>query len=230
MSQCLHPSLLPLNGFTQSLDEPKVEASLIPKFSGTTTALHADILTVSAKDWVEIVLDDPLWPQKTHKKVYWRGNATGLSEEHWVLTQRVRLVGKTMDRLDEVYILPATENRFQAVGEGDRTELSLLNEEWFDVRFTGCPGGGSACAALQKGTFPFVSAEPKEYELQWRYLIDVSASSPPSMQGGLMIHSDGWQRRVIEVQAHDDLKRDCPQSHDLPGMVRTSKFTPLGLF
>lgn len=224
---CINTVNIYLNGFLQSHSDPIPQPvdHIVPSFATCTTSLHGDILAVPTKDWAEDVLEDPAWERKPHSKIYWRGRSTGGwygNNNWWNLTQRVRFVKEMNVADEEVFVLPSTENKYEPVGPGDRTEQGLLNHEWVDIRFVDKPvqcdgGAGGACETLQQ-SFSFVPPEPSDYEKQWKFLADVSFSIA-RVGLALMLYSGRWKWLLVQIQATNDDARFGFESHHTPGMV-----------
>lgn len=67
---------------------------LFPMFTMTTTTMHSDLLVPPIDQYDHPLGIDPIWEEKIHEKLLWRGTTTGAdltNEHHRIWSQRVRL-------------------------------------------------------------------------------------------------------------------------------------------
>jgi len=232
MDPCQHPSLVYLNGLFQS--QSPIASSLSPSFSLCSTALHHDILSVPTDNWVDQAHSGPSWHQKKYKKLHWRGSNAALFYESsnpiWNLTQRVRFVEATNANTGDLHVLPSAEHRHSAVGHPEKTEKSLLNDDWMDVKFKGKPtqceeGIGGTCLELDR-SFEFMARwEDQDQEKQWKYMIDLDGNGCSSrfkkltMSKSLVfkptVHAEWYTDRIEPWLHYVPLKYDYTDLYDV---------------
>ena len=144
----------------------------------SSTQIHSDILVVAPEMWVESIDHDPVWDDKKHETLVWRGTTTGtrMEEEmpYWRLSQRLRVVEMTNQQTGTYDVLASTDYN-HPVGEPLSVEVAALNEKLMDVGFAGQPGQCSpgVCAVIARD-YKFREGQTWGEANDYKYILDVS--------------------------------------------------------
>ncbi|PVF92131.1 hypothetical protein CPB86DRAFT_718049 [Serendipita vermifera] len=142
MDPCVHYSHLKLNGqLLNFVGGPEIRQYYHPRFSMSTTRLHADILVPSPENWVGDIGNDPPWHEKPYDTLVWRGSTTGMrhvSATPWYLSQRLRMVELANNQIGKYSVLPL-RNANESVGAPIEVPADELNKRLMDIAFTGSP-------------------------------------------------------------------------------------------
>ncbi|GAA5864178.1 hypothetical protein JCM3774_001246 [Rhodotorula dairenensis] len=228
---CEHPAIRELHGFT-SWPGPRPHL-LYPLFSPMKTSVHADLLFPSiTSDYYAEVGRDPLWEQKKHNRVLWRGESTGAYHAKgtgWRQTQRARLVqlanedsGQTMFHLADPTVAP---DALRLVHAPSKDVLSY----YFDVAYSGapiqCSSKDTTCAQMQRD-YRFDSSLRPDQENQYKYVLDVDANYASGKFKRLMssrslvfkstIFREWWSRRIMPVRTYPPTGPLHPWYHYIP--------------
>jgi hypothetical protein len=128
--------------------------------------------------WTEDIGNDPVWEDKKHKTLLWRGTTTGtrMNEDmpYWRLSQRLRMVEMTNQQTGTYDVFMSTDYN-HPVGEPLTVEAAALNEELMDIGFSGQPAQCSpgACAIIAR-EYKFREAQSWEEANDYKYILDAS--------------------------------------------------------
>lgn len=179
MDPCLHPTHTHLMGqLTNYGKGPRPRQRLHPSFTMSSTHIHSDILVVAPEMWVESIDNDPVWEDKKHETLVWRGTTTGTRMEekmpYWRLSQRLRVVEMTNQQTGTYGVLRSTDYN-HPVGEPLSVEVAGLNEKLMDIGFSGQPGQCSpeVCAIIARD-YEFREHQNFEKASDYKYILDVS--------------------------------------------------------
>ncbi|GJN90525.1 hypothetical protein Rhopal_003536-T1 [Rhodotorula paludigena] len=231
MDLCEHPDLRPINGFT-AWTGPRPHL-LYPLFSFTKTSSHADLLMpYLTSDFYAEIGRDPLWEQKQHNMVLWRGDTTGAwhsKASGWRQTQRARLValanakaGSTSFHLADTSSSPPDALRLSSAPTAD------LTHHYFDMAYVGAPKQCSekdtTCKLLQHEMRFDRELLPDE-ENQYKYVVDVDANyasgkfkrvmSSRSLVFKSTIFTEWWTKRIMPWYHYIPLQSDYSDLVDL---------------
>jgi hypothetical protein len=183
MDPCLHPTHTHFVGQLTNHDKgPAPRQRLHPSFAMSSTRVHSDILTVAPEMWIAGLGDDPVWEDKKHDTLLWRGTTTGtrMAENmpYWRLSQRMRMVEMTNQQTGAYGVLMSTD-RNNPVGEPLTVEAIELNEDLMDIGFSGEPIQCSpkVCEIIAK-EYKFRDAQTFEEANNYKYLLDASTYPP----------------------------------------------------
>ncbi|EIN13340.1 hypothetical protein PUNSTDRAFT_58013 [Punctularia strigosozonata HHB-11173 SS5] len=170
MDPCTHPSLFTSHGqFLSHHAGPGLESPpLVPQFSYSTSAAHADLRPAGVGGWVEDVEGDLGWEEKERRdeeeagrggerragKLLWRGSNTGIwcgGDHRWWEAQRERLVMMAEEGEGVVSLMVANSSSSEGEGQGQgwrgegqgwhvvEVERRALRDALLDVHFAGGP-------------------------------------------------------------------------------------------
>lgn len=238
MDPCLHPSILYQNGgFKMLRNGPATFNKLIPQFSSSITHLHYDLLPIPPPGWAEDEVRGRVpWEEKTQNRLLWRGTNTGMwasNETGYRDSQRFRLVELANRKDGEATVLrsPKRGEENAKVGEGERWDRKVLEEETVDIVFAGDPiqCEEPSCTDM-KNEFRWAGRMDTNESNQYKYIIDVSLfiiililpmySLLPSWFSSLD-RAGRWERLVLTLSTSNrHLRRRHLQSLRLPRVVR----------
>ena len=146
MDPCQHPDLMPIHSAFAS--KSPVVGPLMPLFSLSKTALHADIMAVPTEQVQENAMYIP-WQHRHRDALLWRGSTTGPDHnEHvnWRSTQRTRLVklgdtGSPTSTSGDLKILASADDLGQSTIAENAVTISQEDAKvrYMDVAFAGSP-------------------------------------------------------------------------------------------
>jgi hypothetical protein len=179
MDPCVHYSHFQLNGqLLNFIGGPPIRELYHPRFSMTSTRLHADILVPAPENWMEDVGNDPQWHEKPYDTLMWRGSTTGMSHvsaTQWELSQRLRLVELTNNK-GGTYSVLRLRNASEPIGPPFGVSAHELNKRLMDIAFTGSAIQCEAdvCSEIEK-KYKFLK-EKLTWDAgnKWKYVLDVS--------------------------------------------------------
>ncbi|GAA5946845.1 hypothetical protein JCM3775_001730, partial [Rhodotorula graminis] len=229
MDLCEHPEVRDLNGFTAwSGPRPYL---LYPLFSSTKTSVHADLLLpLAAPDFYDEVGRDPVWEQKKHNKVLWRGETTGAYHSKgsgWRQSQRARLVAlANADAGDAtLHLADSTSDALRLVTAPARD----VSHHLFDVAYTGspkqCSTKDTTCKLVQH-EYRFDKWLSADEENKYKYVLDVDANYASGKFKRLMssrsivlkstIFPEWWSKRIMPWYHYIPIQSDYS---DLPDVA-----------
>ncbi|BGP16467.1 hypothetical protein JCM10213_007927 [Rhodosporidiobolus nylandii] len=233
MDLCEHPEVRRLNGLTASWTGPRPHV-LYPLFSFTKTSVHADILVPAiSNDYYVEVGRDPVWEQKKHNKVLWRGDTTGAFFARgtgWRQTQRARLVSLANNHDGDTTLHLASLSPDDALRRVIAPTADVT-QHYFDVAFAGkpaqCSNKDKTCALLQHEFRWDRSAKPMrpDDENQYKYVLDVDANYPSGKFKRYMssrslvlkstIFPEWWTKRIMPWYHYVPVKSDYSDLVDI---------------
>ncbi|BGP40488.1 Protein O-glucosyltransferase 2 [Rhodotorula kratochvilovae] len=180
MDLCTHPETQLIHGFT-AWSGPR-PGLLYPLFVSTMTSMHSDLLIPPIDQYDRPLGRDPVWEDKKHNKLVWRGTTTGadLNIEHmrkW--SQRPRLCRLPFEAGEAtVPFAPSDTPTLLGPVNSLTARKQALAQRWFDFEFLGnakqCDND-KVCEEFEKDFLWSDWMGPDEQN-EYKYMLDVDGN------------------------------------------------------